>query len=578
MPHKSKAEPFANKVYLADARNMEELPDQSVGLIVTSPPYFNVKNYALDGKQDKRHSKSKPGQIGDIGEFTIFIEELLQVWTECARVLKPNGKLIINVPLMPMLKAQFSTHENRHIFDLNSEIQHSILRGLSNIHLLDTYIWNRTNPSKKLMFGSYPYPSNFYAQNTIEFVTVYVKEGKAIQPSKEIKEASRLSQAEWVDFTKQIWNFPIPGKGDLAFGEHAALMPEQLAERCIRLFSFVGEIVLDPFAGSGTTLRVAKNLGRNFVGYELMSEYSNIIERKVQPGICVDVKREKKLAPKIKEQTSLPTRLSELQSIGILDKVQIGSYEKLLSKIPDGYIDLVAVDPPYNMKKGDWDSFESDADFQAFTRKWISEAHKKLKPGGSIYVFNTARNCAYILSYLEDLGYIFQNWITWNKKDGFTSTKTKFLPESESIIFATKPGAKHTFNHDEVRIPYDSTSRILAAEKTGIIKNGKRWYPNPGGRLCPDVWVIASARHSEKENGKVVKSEHPTVKPVALMERIVLASSKQEEIVLDLFAGSGTTLVAAAKNGRHFIGCDISAEYVKLSRKRVKEFKVTNES
>ncbi len=578
MIHKSKIDKFANKVYLADARNMEELPDLSVGLVVTSPPYFNVKNYALDGKQEKRHSKSKAGQIGDISEFEIFIAELLQVWVECARVLKPNGKLIINVPLMPMLKAQFSTHENRHIFDLNAEIQKSILSEIPNMHLLDTYIWNRTNPSKKLMFGSYPYPSNFYAQNTIEFVTVYVKQGKAIQPSQEIKEASKLSQKEWVEFTKQIWNFPIPGKSDVAFGEHAALMPEQLAERCIRLFSFVGEIVLDPFAGSGTTLRAAKNLDRNFVGYEIMNEYANIIERKVQKGICVNVTRESARVLKNKNGVPLPNRLSELQAIGILDTVQTTSYEKLLRKIPDGYIDLIAVDPPYNMKKGGWDSFESDDAFQEFTKNWIRAAHRKLKPGGSIYVFNTARNCAYILRFLEDLGYTFQNWITWNKKDGFTSTKTKFLPESESIIFATKPGAKHTFNPDEVRIPYESTSRIAAAQKTGIIKNGKRWFPNPEGRLCPDVWTIPSARHSEKENGKLVKSEHPTIKPIALMERIILASSRQGEVVLDFFAGSGTTLVAALRQERHFIGCDISPEYVKVARRRIKDAKGNGES
>jgi hypothetical protein len=97
---------------------------------------------------------------------------------------------------MPMLKAEFTTHENRHIFDLNAAIQNSILKHIPGLYILDTYIWNRTNPSKKLMFGSYPYPSNFYAQNTIEFVAVYVKEGKAIQPSKEIKEASKLSQED----------------------------------------------------------------------------------------------------------------------------------------------------------------------------------------------------------------------------------------------------------------------------------------------------------------------------------------------------------------------------------------------
>jgi site-specific DNA-methyltransferase (cytosine-N4-specific) len=272
---------FSNKVYLTDSRDMRELPDGSVGLIVTSPPYFNIKDYSKDGRQENSHSASHAKQIGDIADFETFIQELVTIWKECFRTLKPNGKLIINVPLMPMLKAEFTTHENRHIFDLNAAIQNSIIRNIPGLFVLDTYIWNRTNPSKKLMFGSYPYPTNFYAQNTIEFVAVYVKEGKAIQPSKEIKEASKLSQEEWVDFTKQIWNLPIPGKGDLAFGTHSALMPESLAERCIRLYSFAGEIVLDPFTGSGTTLRVAKRLERRFVGYEVMDSYEEIINKKV---------------------------------------------------------------------------------------------------------------------------------------------------------------------------------------------------------------------------------------------------------------------------------------------------------
>ena len=119
------------------------------------------------------------------------------------------------------------------------------------------------------MFGSYPYPSNFYAQNTTEFIAVYVKDGKPIQVSKEIKEASAITQSEWLQFTKQIWDIPIPNKSDLAFGIHSAIMPEEIARRCIKLFSFVDGVVLDPFAGSGTTLKVAKELKRKFVGYEL---------------------------------------------------------------------------------------------------------------------------------------------------------------------------------------------------------------------------------------------------------------------------------------------------------------------
>lgn len=183
---------------------------------------------------------------------------------------------------MPMLKKNLDTHYNRHIFDINSDIENSVL-AKTKLFLLDLYIWNRTNPSKKLMFGSYPYPRNFYAQNTIEFITVYVKDGAPENnPPKNIKEKSKLTQKEWVEFTKQIWNIPIPGKGDLAFGEHSAIMPEEIVRRCVRLFTYVGDVVLDPFAGSGTTLKVAQELKRNFVGYEISKSYEKIIKLKLE--------------------------------------------------------------------------------------------------------------------------------------------------------------------------------------------------------------------------------------------------------------------------------------------------------
>ncbi|GAA7447022.1 hypothetical protein ckin115_09710 [Helicobacter pylori] len=131
---------------------------------------------------------------------------------------------------MPMLKKVLNTHYNRHIFDLHADIQHSILHDLNNtlenkpkMFLLDVYIWKRANPTKRLMFGSYPYPRNFYAQNTIEFIGVFVKDGKPKQPTEEQKEQSQLTQEEWVEFTKQIWEIPIPNKNDIAFGKHAAL-------------------------------------------------------------------------------------------------------------------------------------------------------------------------------------------------------------------------------------------------------------------------------------------------------------------------------------------------------------------
>ena len=206
---------------------------------------------------------------------------MLKVWKECERVLKPNGKLCINVPLMPMIKKDYTTHYNRHIFDMQSDIQNSILTH-TKLYLMDIYIWHRTNSTKKLMFGSYPYPRNFYAQNTTEFITIYVKDGVPVNNVlPEFKEKSKLTQDEWTEYTKQIWDIPIPNKKDIGFGKHPAIMPEEIVKRCIRLFSFFGDTVLDPFAGSGTTLKVAKGLGRNYIGYELYKNYKEIIDQKL---------------------------------------------------------------------------------------------------------------------------------------------------------------------------------------------------------------------------------------------------------------------------------------------------------
>lgn len=271
---------FLNQVYYQSSEQMEMLPDASVNLIVTSPPYFNVKDYFKDGYQSEVVSAAKRADLGNMNCFEDYIEGLLRVWRECERVLKPNGKLCINVPLMPMKKSELHTHYNRDIFDIQSAIQNSILRG-TGLYLMDLYIWQRKNATKKLMFGSYPYPSNFYAQNTCEFITVYVKDGRPEPVPQAVKEASKLTQEEWVEYTRQIWEIPIPNRGDVAFGIHSAIMPEEIVRRCVRLFSFRGGVVLDPFTGSGTTLKVACEEGRQYVGFELYESYREVIERKI---------------------------------------------------------------------------------------------------------------------------------------------------------------------------------------------------------------------------------------------------------------------------------------------------------
>ncbi|WP_120894865.1 DNA methyltransferase [Helicobacter pylori] len=219
-----------NKVFYHSSTNMNEVSDNSVDLIITSPPYFNIKDYTKNGTQDLQHSAQHVEDLGALEKYEDYLLGLLKVWLECYRALKPNGKLCINAPLMPMLKKVLNTHYNRHIFDLHADIQHSILHDLNNtlenkpkMFLLDVYIWKRANPTKRLMFGSYPYPRNFYAQNTIEFIGVFVKDGKPKQPTEEQKEQSQLTQEEWVEFTKQIWEIPISNKNDIAFGKHVAL-------------------------------------------------------------------------------------------------------------------------------------------------------------------------------------------------------------------------------------------------------------------------------------------------------------------------------------------------------------------
>ncbi len=271
---------FYNKVYYKTSTNMNDVPDNSIELIVTSPPYFNIKNYN-EGTEKTFSTKKKRNDVGSINSVESYLDKMDLIWKECERVLKPNGKLVINVPLMPMIKKNYSTHYNRDILDLQSLIQNRVL-NLNEMHLMDLYIWNRTNSTKKLMFGSYPYPNNFYNNNIVEFMTVYVKDGKPEKVDKKIKEESKLTKEEWLEFTKQIWEIPIPNKSDKAFGKHPAIMPEEIVRRFVKMFSFKGGIVLDPFTGSGTTLKVAKELGRKYIGYELYEEnYKEIIEEKL---------------------------------------------------------------------------------------------------------------------------------------------------------------------------------------------------------------------------------------------------------------------------------------------------------
>lgn len=247
----------------------------------------------------------------------------------------------------------------------------------------------------------------------------------------------------------------------------------------------------------------------------------------------------------------------------IINKIYYADVFNFLETLEDNCIDLAVVDPPYNMKKGEWDKFKNNLEYFVFTKKWIDLLIPKIKNTGSLYLFNNPYNSAIILNYLSCKDLIYKNWITWYKKDGFSATKRKYVNSQETILFYTKSNS-YTFNYDNIRQPYISTERIAHASKNGILKNGKRWFPNENGKLCNDVWEITSHRHKVKENGKVVKLKHPTIKPYEMIERIIKASSNKGDLVLDLFSGSGTTSIICNKLERNYIGCESNIEYIKL--------------
>ena len=252
-----------------------------------------------------------------------------------------------------------------------------------------------------------------------------------------------------------------------------------------------------------------------------------------------------------------------------INQIVLADCFDFIREADDACIDLAVIDPPYFLNKEEWDTFRTQEEFLSWTYKWINAVIPKLKRGASFYVFNTPYNCAFILTHLVGKGLKFQNWLTWDKRDGFSYTKNRFIPNQETILFFSK-GKPNVFNADDIRIAYESAERMEHASKKGILKkDGSRWFPNPNGKLCGDVWHITSERHKNKVNGKVRKMEHATPKPLDMIERIMKASSVTGDLVFDCFVGSGTTAIAAKKLNRNFLACDINEDFVKLAQERL---------
>jgi len=245
---------------------MDEVKNSSVHLVVTSPPYWNLKDY---------------GEDQGIGQTKLTYDEyfksICHVFQECVKKLMPDGKLVINI--MPILLTGKHTKFNRRVTKTVLPDLEEFMNSLGNMYFHSLYIWDKRKAVRFSSWGSYPYPPNFLSTYPYEWIIVFSKSGRRLPVEQETKDASAITHDEFTDWVQNsIWNFqPASATQE----NHPAPFPEELPRRCIRLYSFIGDTVLDPFAGSGTTLKVARELGRNSIGYEINPKYEPVIREKI---------------------------------------------------------------------------------------------------------------------------------------------------------------------------------------------------------------------------------------------------------------------------------------------------------
>ena len=246
----------------------------------------------------------------------------------------------------------------------------------------------------------------------------------------------------------------------------------------------------------------------------------------------------------------------------------VGNSIEWMKMLEPESVDLVFADPPYNIKKADWDDFESHHEYVQWSVRWIEQAARILKPTGTLYICGFSE----ILADLKAPAMEFFKgcrWLVWHYKNK-ANLGSDWGRSHESILHLRK-SKQHDFNIDDVRIPYGNHTLKYPSHpqaETSQYGNGKRkgeiWEPHPNGAKPKDVIEIPTTC-----NGMNEKTPHPTQKPEELLRKIILASSNPGDIILDPFLGSGTTTVCAEQLGRKWLGCDMSAEYLEWAIKRM---------
>ena len=261
--------PTTHSIILGDSRRMEGVPDRSVHLVVTSPPYWTLKKYA-----------GGEGQLGDIEGYEEFLTELDKVWSQVYRVLIPGGRLVVVVGDVCVSRKRYGRHL---VFPLHAGIQeHCRSIGFDN---LAPIIWHKISnmtleaTGNGASFLGKPYEPGGIIKNDIEYILMQRKPGEYRKPSLTARALSIIPEAAHRVWFQQIWSI----KG-ASTRRHPAPYSLELAERLIRMFSFVGDTVLDPFLGTGTTSAAAALWGRNSIGFEVEAPYHAMALTRLRPA------------------------------------------------------------------------------------------------------------------------------------------------------------------------------------------------------------------------------------------------------------------------------------------------------
>lgn len=251
------------KIIIGDSRKMVEVNNENIDLVVTSPPYWHIKDYGVKG------------QIGYGQTLHEYLKDLYRVWRECYRVLKKGRRLCINIGDQFARSIIYGRYK---IIPLHAEIISQCEK--IGFDYMGAIVWQKKTTMNTTgganVMGSYPYPPNGMIEIDYEFILVFKKPGKAGRVLKKIKEKSKLTKEEWKEYFSGHWYF-----GGAKQVGHEAMFPEELPKRLIKMYTFVGDTVLDPFLGSGTTVKAALSLRRNAIGYEINEKFLDIIKEKL---------------------------------------------------------------------------------------------------------------------------------------------------------------------------------------------------------------------------------------------------------------------------------------------------------